>query len=147
MCDHAALHPQGVIPRRRTCERAFPGHPSQVRHARALVAALLGDCPAAADAVLLISELAANACAHTASGAPDGIFIVRAALCPHLFARAEVEDQGSTWDGNISTATSPHGLYLMRALSSNCGTRRGHHGWVTWFTLTNPVLTGQKPQP
>jgi hypothetical protein len=51
---HAALHPQGVIPRRRGCEQAFPGRPSQVRHDRALVAALPGDFPAAEDAVLLV---------------------------------------------------------------------------------------------
>ena len=147
MCDHAALRPLGVIPRRRTCEQAFPGRQSQVRHARALMAALLGGFPAADDAILLISELAANACAHSASGTPGGTFTVRAEICPGAYVHAEVEDQGSRWDGDISAAEPPHGLYLLRQLSAGCGARRGEHGWVTWFTITSPAITGRESQP
>ena len=99
------------------------------------MAAMLHDCPPADDAAFLISELATNACAHTASGHRGGTFTVRIHTFPgHI--RAEVEDQGSTWDGNIDTAQRPHGLFLLRALSTTCGTRRGCEGWITWFTLT-----------
>ncbi len=39
----------------------FPGQPDQVRHVRHAVARHLTDCPAADEAVLIASELAANA--------------------------------------------------------------------------------------
>ena len=114
---------------------SFPGRPEQLRHARALLAGFLDGYPAAADAILLISELAANACAHSASGTPGGTFTVRARLRgTHL--HAEVEDQGSTWDGTLTATQAPHGLYLLRTLSAACGALPGAQGWITWFTLT-----------
>lgn len=131
----------------RPCQyaRSFPGRADQIRRARGFLAVLLGGYPAADDAVLLASELAANAVAHSASGQPGGVFTLRACVddgCVHV----EAEDQGgSAWDGDLSAAQPPHGLYLLRALSTACGTRRGEHGWVTWFTITTPAA-GQAPQ-
>jgi anti-sigma regulatory factor (Ser/Thr protein kinase) len=138
MCDHAIVRPPAVAALTpRSCEQAFPGHREQVREGRALLAAFLADCPAAEDAVLLVSELAANACAHTASGQPGGTFTVRAEICPGAYIHAEVEDQGSGWDGDIAVAESPHGLYLLRELSDDFGTRPGKRGWITWFTIAS----------
>jgi anti-sigma regulatory factor (Ser/Thr protein kinase) len=114
----------------------------QVRRARGLLAALLDASPTADDAVLLVSEIATNAVAHSASGTPGGTFILRARADHDGCIHAEVEDQGSRWDGNIGAAEAPHGLYLLRTLSAACGTRRGEHGWVTWFTLT-----ARRPRP
>jgi hypothetical protein len=71
----------------------------------------------------------------SASGHRGGTFTVRIHTFPgHI--RAEVEDQGSTWDGNLDTAQPPHSLFLflLRALSTTCGTRRGSEAWITWFT-------------
>ena len=48
--------------------RAFPGHPDQVAEARHFAARALASCPAAADVVLLTSELATNAVQHSATG-------------------------------------------------------------------------------
>jgi serine/threonine-protein kinase RsbW len=138
MCAHPTLPPQTAAPPTRTCTQSFAGRRDQVREARAFLASFLDGVPGADDAVLLISELAANACAHTASGRTGGTFTVRAEICPGRYARAEVEDQGSGWDGDISAAESPHGLYLLRELSDDCGTRPGEHGWVTWFTIASP---------
>jgi serine/threonine-protein kinase RsbW len=121
----------------RSCERSFPGHLDQVREARAFMTRMLDGWPAADDAVLLISELATNACTYTASGTPGGTFTVRVARFRGL-VRAEVEDQGSTWDGNLSAAQPPHGLYLLQALSASCGTYPGARGWVAWYTLATP---------
>ena len=119
-------------------QRFFPGRADQIREARAFVARLLRGSALAADAVLLISEMAANACLYSASGGPGGAFTVRVDGFPgHI--RAEVEDQGSAWDGDLSTAQPPHGLYLLQALSASCGTRPGIHGWVTWYTLAVPA--------
>jgi anti-sigma regulatory factor (Ser/Thr protein kinase) len=138
MCQHA---PQVITSPAATCGQSFPGQHNQLRRARALIARFLDGCPAADDATLLISELAANAITYSASGRPGGIFIVRARRCGITCIYAEVEDQGSNWDGNVSNAEPPHGLYLLRKLSSDCGARRGDEGWVTWFTIAAAPLT------
>ena len=119
----------------RRCAASFPGRRDQIGLIRCLLAAFFDDCPAADDGVLLVSELAANAVAHSASGQPGGGLTIRAETCPGLYLHAEVEDGGSTWDGNLHTAQPPHGLFLLRALSADCGTRKGQHGWITWFTI------------
>lgn len=124
----------------------LPGRLDQIREARALTARMLHGCPAADDTLLLISELATNACTHTASGHPGGTFTVRIRTCPQLI-HGEVEDQGSSWDGNIGTAQPPHGLFLLQALSTTCGTRPGIHGWITWFTITRTQAITSMPQP
>ena len=84
----------------------------------------------------LISELATNACTHTASGHPGGTFNFAHLASPQLI-HGEVEDQGSTWDGILTTAQPPHGLFLLQALSTTCGTRPGTGGWITWFTIAS----------
>ena len=147
MCKHQAPLPPALMATRRWQHaRSFPGRADQIRRARGFLAALLDGHPAAADAVLLASELAANAVAHSASGQPGGTFTLRACLddgCVHV----EVEDQGgSAWDGDLSAAEPPHGLYLLRALSTACGARRGEHGWVTWFSIAAPAAW-QASQP
>lgn len=124
----------------RSSERSFPGRLDQVRKARAFMAHMLRGCPAADDAVLLISELATNACTYTASGNPGGTFTVRIERFPGGI-RAEVEDQGSAWDGDLSNAQPPHGLYLLQALAASCGTYPGARGWVAWYTLATPLST------
>jgi two-component sensor histidine kinase len=127
----------------RCCAGSFPGRRDQIRLIRGILSAFFDDCPAADDAVLIVSELAANAVTHSASGQPGGLLIIRAETSPATCVRAEVEDQGSTWDGDLSTAQPPHGLFILRALSADSGTRRGQDGWITWFTI--PIASGQEP--
>ncbi len=86
--------------------------------------------------MLLASELCGNAITHSASGQPGGFFILRARAQGITHLLAEVEDNGSTWDGNLHAAQAPHGLFLVRQLATSCGTRPGHYGWISWFTLT-----------
>jgi serine/threonine-protein kinase RsbW len=116
--------------------RTFPGRREEVGQAQAFLARFLDGCPAADDAILLVSELAANAVTHSASGHPGGIFTVRARLHRDHSVHTEVEDQGSAWDGELTTAQRLHGLHLLRELSATCGTQRGATGWITWFTIT-----------
>ena len=71
---------------------------------------------------------------------------MRIRASPHLIC-GEVEDQGSSWDGNLSAAQPPHGLFLLRALSATCGTRPGARGWITWFTISRTQTTTSMPQP
>ncbi len=148
MCDHTTLPPstRPAPGQPRSCARSFPGRLDQIREARALTTRMLYGCPAADDTLVLISELATNACTHTASGHPGGTFTVRIHASPHLIC-GEVEDQGSSWDGNLSAAQPPHGLFLLRALSATCGTRPGARGWITWFTITRTQTTTSMTQP
>jgi serine/threonine-protein kinase RsbW len=147
MGNHAMSRPVAVFPSSsRTCEKVFPGRDDQVAEARTLLAAFLADSRGAGEAILLLSELCANAVSHSRSGQPGGHFTVRARLHDDGGLHVEVEDQGSAWDGDLSTAECPHGLYLLRVLSADCGTRSGEHGWATWFSLAAPA-SGQAPQP
>ena len=137
MCEHATLRPPAAGPfTSRTCEHVLPGRPGQVRQARALLTRFLTGFPAADDAVLLASELCGNAIIHSASGQPGGFFILRARAQGITHLLAEVEDNGSPWDGNLHAAQAPHGLFLVRQLATSCGTRPGRYGWISWFTLT-----------
>ena len=127
MCDRAMMIPPGCIAPMplRACAFSFPGRRDQVRYARALIARFLDGHPAADDAVLLVSELAANACAHSASVQAGGVFVVRAQVGDGGRVYVEVEDQGSSWGGSFGEIESPHGLYLLRSLSAECGARPG----------------------
>lgn len=75
-----------------TC--SLPGLPESARAARELTAVCLAGCPAAADAVLCVDELVANAVQHSRSGLPGGMVTVRIAVAAGEWLRVEVEDQG-----------------------------------------------------
>src|ERR1700761_2893597 len=126
------------------CACSFPGRRDQVSQVRELVARHLDGWPASDDAVLLASELAASACAHSASGEPGGQFVVRVRGGGSSRGEVyiEVEDQGSGWDGRFRETESPHGLYLLRELAASCGTRPGGSGWITWFVVNQTVRSG-----
>ena len=144
MCDHAAP-PRPALTLVRT--RSFPGERAQIGQARKFIAAFLTSCPAADNVVLLASELASNAVTHSASGQPGGTFTVRAEATGAGHVLVEVEDQGGRWDGNIGCAEPPHGLFLLRELSTACGARRGGQGWITWFTIASPTDSRRPAQP
>jgi two-component sensor histidine kinase len=57
-----------AAPTARPKRRLFPGRPDQIAQARNFTRRVLGSCPVADDAALLVSELATNAMAHTATG-------------------------------------------------------------------------------
>ena len=103
MCDRAMMMPPGCIAPTalRGYAFSFPGRRDQVSRARAFVAQFLGGHPVTNDAVLLVSELAANACAHSASGRPGGMFMVRVEVGEGDRVYVEVEDQGSSWTGSF----------------------------------------------
>lgn len=139
----------------RLWEQPYPGTVDQLRYVRAALREFLGDCPVADDAVHLLSELSANAIVHTDSGKRGGTFTVRVQHFPDSYVWGEVEDQGSTWDGNLSrSARHPHGLYLVERLASDCGVERVSRVHVVWFridylsrrVLVAPVL-GARPAP
>ena len=115
----------------------YPGHLDQVHRVRQAVARYLAGCPAADEAVLIVSELAANAIVHSASR--GAFFTVRAELHAD-YVWVEVEDLGGPWHCRPPDGR-PHGLDLVEALTGPDGwgvdTTTGG-GQVVWARLDLP---------
>jgi anti-sigma regulatory factor (Ser/Thr protein kinase) len=103
----------------------FCGHPDQVARARHAITRHLTGHPAADEAALITSELAANAILHTHSRGAS--FTIRCQLSPQG-ARIEVEDLGGPWR-HRKPDDRPHGLDIVEALT-------GQDGWGTQVTGT-----------
>ena len=118
-------------------QRTFHGRPDQVGQVRRDLARHLAGCPAADDAVLIASELAANSVMHSASGGE--FFTVRCETHPG-YVWIEVEDLGGPWqlaqpDGR------PHGLDIIGALAGpdNWGADTTSDGdRIVWVRLDLP---------
>jgi anti-sigma regulatory factor (Ser/Thr protein kinase) len=109
-------------PAARRFEDAYDASPSQVRAARHAVARFLAGCELADEAVLVISELAANSVLHSRSK-DGGEFTVRVEVHGEEYIFMEVEDAGGPWRAQPPDPERPHGLQLVDAL---CG--HGHWG-------------------
>jgi serine/threonine-protein kinase RsbW len=137
--------------------RVFPGHAAQVLQARRFVRRVLAAGVFAAggpvsDAVLLTSELAANAVQHTASG-QSGHFAVAVWPCPPV-VRICVTDGGSVAGpaaalaGAAAAVPDPlagsgRGLAIVAALASRWGQQTGPSGRTVWFELGIPPTGDQ----
>lgn len=114
-------------------EKAYTGLLPTVGEVRRDVRAILGPCPdvVAENAVLVASELAANALRHSRSGGIGGIYVVRVThyvtvAVPYIWI--EVQDLGSpTWDG-ILRPQPAHGLAVIEQLSTCMGSGDGPNG-------------------
>ncbi len=117
--------------------RIVPGCDQQVRQARLFVRQTLGDCPVVEDAVLLVSELATNAIAHTASG-QGGKFLVTVYQGQRR-VRVEVLDGGSAKAPVVRSwkegGESGYGLGLVELIASRWGHCGGSRRRVVWFEL------------
>jgi anti-sigma regulatory factor (Ser/Thr protein kinase) len=133
----AARAPSAGPPR--THHQVFPARAEQVREARRFLARLLAGWPVDDDAILCLSELAANATIHSQSGKPGGHFTVRAEIHgDHL--RVEVHDQGGPWT-RLPRGDEPHGrgLLIVSQLSRARGrTGDSGTGWTVWFEMHCP---------
>jgi anti-sigma regulatory factor (Ser/Thr protein kinase) len=112
----------------------YPGRADQLHHVRQAVARHLAGCPAADDAVLILSEFAANAIVHSASRSK--FFTVRAELYPD-YVWVEAEDHGGPWRRRQSDSRL-HGLDVVQALTGpdNWGVETTTDGGrVVWARL------------
>jgi DNA-binding XRE family transcriptional regulator/anti-sigma regulatory factor (Ser/Thr protein kinase) len=97
----------------------FPGRPDQVREARGFLRGILGDCPVADAALLVCSELAANAVQHSRSARPGGAFTVLTQYRPGSWAWVEVQDDGGRWEpGRPGITEGWRGLAIVDELAS-----------------------------
>jgi len=127
--------------------RTFPAHADQVQHARAFLRAVLEDCPAADEVVLVCSELAANAVQHSASGRPGGHFTVRAEVREGESVWIEVEDNGGRWAGRTQTLERRRGLLIVDELSAYWDVRGDETGRVVCARLDWPEPARRRPEP
>ncbi len=133
------LPPAGSCHPGRTWEHAYPGTADQLGHVRAALRLLLRDCPVADDVLLIMHELAANAVRHSRSREPGRTFTARLLDVPGECVLGEVEDGGSTWDGNLQrSARDASGLVLVLNLASACGVSGGGRTRVVWFRVHYP---------
>ena len=107
----------------------YPGRADQLHHVRCAIASHLAGCAAAADAILIASELSANAILHSRSRA--GHFSVCIELHPD-HVRIETEDSGGLWRRRQPDGR-PHGLDMVEALT-------GPDGWGTETTTSGRVV-------
>jgi serine/threonine-protein kinase RsbW len=116
--------------------RAFPAIPAQVREARQFLSAILDGRPAAANAILCLSELVTNATVHSRSREPDGHFCVRVQLHGD-YLRVEVTDQGGPWANPANTnERNGRGLLIVDQLTRAWGrTGNDQTGWTIWFEM------------
>jgi hypothetical protein len=118
-------------------QRTFHGHPGQVAQVRRDIAAHLNGSSAAADAILIASELAANAITHSASAGE--FFTIRAESYPG-YIWIEAEDLGGPWHCPRPD-DRPHGLTIIEALTGpdNWGTETASDGdRIVWARLHLP---------
>jgi len=118
----------------RANSRTFPGHPRQVRGARAFAAGMLNGCPASQDAILCVSEFSANAVSHSRSGDSGGRFTVRVELFPDDYVWVEVEDEGGPWERQADSMPG-HGLDIVAKIASEWGVDGCVRGWILWARL------------
>lgn len=129
--------------------RIFAGERGQVPLVRAFVAYALAGCPARETLLACVSELAANAITHTASGA-GGVFTVEVIWPAAGIAKIAVTDAGGPREPAVrpqepgdpqDLPEGGRGLTLVDALSSSWGYHDA--GWgagrTVWAEATWPV--------
>jgi serine/threonine-protein kinase RsbW len=115
-------------------EGMFRGEPGQVAQVRAGLREYLAGCPRSDDAVLIGSELAANAVLHSRSAGAS--FTVRAEVFRD-YIWIEVEDLGGPWVCRPHEFDRPHGLGIVTALVGEAwGVETSGGCRVTWARVS-----------
>jgi serine/threonine-protein kinase RsbW len=146
----------GPVRTTRPWARTFRGTPASVPEARGFVAELLAGCPAREVLMTCVSELCANAIAHTDSG-NGGVFIVEVDLPKPGVARIAVTDEGGPslptagrldLDGDPSLlaagrldlmAEGGRGLAMVAACTARWGYADAYPGRTVWAEACWPV--------
>jgi serine/threonine-protein kinase RsbW len=130
--------------------RTYRGTAASVPEARRFVGELLAGCPARETLMTCVSELCANAIAHTASGR-GGVFTVEVD-CPRAgVARVAVTDDGGP---SVPAAGRPdlmaeggRGLAMVAACTTRWGFREAYPGRTVWAEVGWPVAVPSPGRP
>lgn len=125
----------------------LPAAVGQVAEARRFVASVVDDPTLVDDAVLCVSELAANAVLHSNSRLAGGRFTVAAERYSDGRLRIMVLDQGGRWAERARVGHEPLGLMIVSRIASTWGIdSNGPHGRTVWFELRPaPILATPVP--
>ena len=132
--------------------KTFAATRDQVSAARQFLRRILHDCPATHEATLALSELAANACVHSASPERSGTFTITVLICEGSHVRIEVRDDGGPWNQPVHGDGRPHGMNIVASLATAHG-RTGDPltGWTAWAVIgwhpTPPPTATMNGQP
>ena len=139
----------GPVRSTRPWARTFRGTPASVPEARRFVAELLAGCPAREVLMTCVSELCANAIAHTDSG-NGGVFIVEVDLPRPGVARVAVTDEGGPSlpvAGRLDPmAEGGRGLAIVAACTNRWGYADAYPGRTVWAEACWPVLVPSSGQ-
>jgi len=141
----------GPVRTTRPWVRTFRGTPASVPEARRFVAELLAGCPAREVLMTCVSELCANAIAHSDSG-NGGVFVVEVDLPRPGVARVAVTDEGGPSlpvAGRLDLmAEGGRGLAMVAACTNRWGYADAYPGRTVWAEACWPVAVpspGQEP--
>ncbi|MGH3326948.1 MAG: ATP-binding protein [Streptomycetales bacterium] len=117
--------------------RWFPGEAAAVGLAREWLSGLLAPLPVLGDAVIVVSELAANALTHTAS-ARGGYTVAVCHTGPHRL-RLLVSDLGARTAPMLGAPDADcefgRGLHIVAALATRWGVSTHDGGRTVWVEL------------
>jgi serine/threonine-protein kinase RsbW len=132
----------GPVRTTRPWARTFRGTPASVPEARGFVAELLAGCPAREVLMTCVSELCANAIAHSDSGG-GGVFIVEVDLPRPGVARIAVTDEGGPSLPAVGRldlmAEGGRGLAMVAACTARWGYADAHPGRTVWAEACWPI--------
>jgi histidine kinase-like protein len=130
--------------------RSFPGLPEHLGEVRRFTQMVLGDAPGTELVVMAVSELAGNAIVHTASGAPDGQFVVHLAAFADRW-KVRVDDEGSPSEPRVVVdaivddpewdSESGRGLAMVASISRKWGVIGDRCARAVWAEIPYPVAT------
>ena len=135
-----------------TYKRTFPGRAAELRKARSWTRAILNGSPRADDAATVVTELAANAVLHTASGSENGTFHVRLTHSGEAITLSVADRGGTDHLPHVETAsdnaTHGRGLALVTAIADTVecfGDKYGRTVTATFTTEAPEAETSRNP--
>jgi serine/threonine-protein kinase RsbW len=122
--------------------RAFPGRADQIANARDFTRRVVGSCPVLDEAMLLVSELAANALEHTATGRGGhfDVTIYRDQTLLIIAVRDEGSDKAPATRPLDARAEDGRGLALIELIADRWGYWGNERGRTIWFELRGKSL-------
>lgn len=130
-------HDEAAVLMARFERRVFPGRTDQIAQARDFTRRVLAPCPVLDEAILLASELAANAVAHTVTGSGGhfDVTIYRDETLVVIAVRDEGSDDAPAARPLDEIAEDGRGLGLVELIADRWGHCGNEHGRTIWLQL------------